>query len=235
MTDESIYFKHLAGVAAFMAWCERWTQFPQGLHLDEQHVARLGSIAAQRFGIGWPKRKRYATSPVLLYQQTEGHWLENIQWTRASLCPQASSDTLACIFLVSKMIMGDDHRFMRIPAFVVKIPLAVPQAQAWADGNPSTIELRLLWDEEGRQHIDRPCRTIPLDVVASQVCPLTQEEMDVGVPFHEMLEKRLMETGLDINPGFRGLGTVKIDDPYLRQQVEYRSGLGNGNPPGAAT
>ena len=221
MTEEQVYFKHLAGVSAFLGWCRRWSQLPNGVSLAG-HIASLGPVAVQRFGVAWPRKKRFADRPSLLFQETEGQWIENVQWGRALL---ERGEGQYALVLVSRLVVGDESKFMSLPVFAVRIPISQEQGQLWSTLAPSSVPLRLLWQEEGETHVASPSVDLPLSIVAVGEPIFRDHEMQASMSFHEMLEHRLQSTGLEVNPGFKGTGSVEISDPYLKEQVAYRSGL----------
>lgn len=225
MTEEKTYFKHLAGVSAFLGWCRRWSQMPNGVSLAG-HVASLGPVAVQRFGVAWPRKKRFADRPSLLFQETEGKWIENVEWSRALL---ENGDGHYALVLVSRLVLGDESKYMNLPVFAVRIPISQEQGRLWCDLAPESVPLRMLWQEEDEVHVANPTADLPLSVVPHGSPIFLPHETEASLSFHEMLEHRLRSTGVEANPGFKGTAATEINDPYLKEQVAYRSGL---NAPG---
>lgn len=226
MNEEKIYFKHLAGVSAFMGWCRRWSQMPNGISLANQ-TASLGPVAVQRFGVAWPKKKRYGDRPSLLYQTTEGQWLEHVQWGRALL--EAGANEYA-LLLISRLVVGDGNKYMDLPAFAVRIPIAKEQGDVWSTLAPSSLPVRLLWMEDDVAHVANPGLELPLSMISRGEEIFLAHEAAAGLSFHEMLERRLRETGVEFDPGFKaGSGSLKVEDPYLAQQMAYREQLKSGS------
>lgn len=221
MTEEQIYFKHLAGVSAFMGWCRRWSQMPNGVSLAG-HIASLGPVAVQRFGVAWPKKKRFADRPSLLFQETEGKWIENVQWARALL---EKGEGHYALILVSRLVLGDESKYMNLPVFAVRIPISQEQGQLWCDLAPESVPLRMLWQDDDEVHVAAPTVDLPLTLISHGSPVFLAHETQASLSFHEMLEHRLRNTGIEANPGFKGAGGVEISDPYLKQQVAYRAGL----------
>lgn len=222
MTKEQIYFKHLAGVAVFLDWCRQWAQLPHGIQLSGQ-IATLGPVAVQRFGVAWPRKKCFSDRPCLLFQETEGKWIENIQWARALL---ERGDGQFAIVLVSQLVMGDESKFMNLPVFAVRIPISLEQGQLWCELAPRSLPLRMLWQENERAHVASVSLDLPLELVSQDASVFHAHETKASLSFHEMLEHRLRSTGLDANPGFKGSGSAQVEDAYLKEQVAYRSRLG---------
>jgi hypothetical protein len=225
MTPEQIYFKHLAGASALMAWCRRWMQISGGVSLSD-NTATLGPLVAQRMGIAWPKRKRFASGPSLLYQSTEAQWVENIRWTRAVL-QQPAGQSPPYLALVAKKIVGDDTKFMNIPVFSVRIPLATENADLWMGLDCDKVELRQLWQEEGesKASVSPAFAALPLSIASAGELLFSPDELEAATPFHELLERRLRQTGIENDPGFAG-SAAPVDDPYLKAQQDYRKNLG---------
>ena len=226
IAHERIYFKHLAGVSALMAWCRRWMQVSVGLSLSDSMVT-LGPLAAQRLGVAWPKRKRFASGPSLLYQVTEAKWIENIRWERAVLQP-ATDSAPPYLALVTKRIVGDDSKFMNIPVFSVRIPLSAENADLWMSLSVAKVELRQLWQEEGESEacISPAYTNLSLFVAQPGETLLSTVELEIATPFHELLERRLRQTGVENDPGFAG-SAAPVDDQYLKTQQDYRKSLNN--------
>lgn len=226
MTQEKIYFKHLVGVSALLAWCRRWMQVSGGVSLSD-NMATLGPLAAQRLGVAWPKRKRFAAGPSLLYQATEAQWVENICWERAVLQP-AKDSAPPYLALIAKRIIGDDFKFMNIPVFSVRIPLSVENADLWISLSVAKVELRQIWQEEGETEacISPAYASPPLLVAQPGEALLSAVELETATPFHELLERRLRQTGVENNPGFAG-SAAPVDDQYLKTQQDYRKNLNN--------
>ena len=224
MTQEQIYFKHLAGASALMAWCRRWMQVSGGVSLSD-NTATLGTLSAQRFGVAWPKRKRFASGPSLLYQSTEAQWMEHIRWSRAVLQP-AKDNAPPYLALLAKRIIGDDSKFMNIPVFALRIPLATDSADLWVSLAPDKVDLRQLWQEEGESEVSiSPAYTsIPLSIALPGEALFLADELEAATPFHELLERRLRQTGVENDPGFAG-SAAAVDDPYLKTQQDYRKNL----------
>lgn len=233
MTPEQIYFKHVVGASALMAWCRRWTQVPGGVSLSD-NIATLGSVATQRFGIAWPKKKRFASGPSLLYQAAESQWMENIKWSRAVIEP-AFENRAPYLTLLTKMIAGDESKFVSIPVFAIRVPLGADHADLWMEIAGETLEVRSVWQdpEEDEASISNPYASMKLSV-ASPGAPLFNPDELAGItPFHELLEKRLRQTGVETDPGYNGSTTLNVvDDPYIKSQQEYRQNLGASDPTG---
>lgn len=226
MNEEKTYFKHLAGISAFMGWCRRWSQLPNGIAIHNQ-AASLGPVAVQRFGVAWPKKKRYGDRPSLLYQTTEGQWLEHVQWGRAILERGVGEYALV---LVSRLVSGDGSKYMDLPAFALRIPISREQGEIWERLDPSSVPVRLLWVEEKTAHVATPSFDLPLSIISRGEDIFLPHEAASGLSFHEMLERRLVDSGVDYNPGFKGgAAGAKVDDPYLAQQVAYRESLKSGS------
>lgn len=224
--QEQLYFKHLAGTSALMGWIQRWSQIKDGLDLTNQ-VASLGTIPAQRFGLAWPKKKRFGKGPSLIYQKSESLWIENIQWSRARLeLNQANHHSgLGALVLVSKKIQGDGYKFIDLPVFALRIPVVASHIQAWSEQLQSNVELRLYWKDEDEEHVCAPSWILPVSVEPFDAPVFTDNEAKAGLEFHELLEQRLRQSGTEANPGFQGSASLDIQDPYLLSQVKYRTEL----------
>ena len=230
MNHDQLFFKHMAGVASFMGWCRRWAELPQGVNIAAQ-VATLGPVPCQRFGLAWPKRRRYGKHPSLLYQKTESQWMENICWERAVLEPFTDPvSALAAIVLVARKVAGDDMKFMTFPVFALRIPLSVDQAEIWARQAPVSLEMRLLGEDEDHASVSPPFVVLPLTIAAPGDAVFSPDELSQGTPFHELLERRLRQEGREENPGFQGTAQ-SVDDPYLKSQAAYRASLGKSTVP----
>lgn len=233
MTSEQIYFKHVVGASALMAWCRRWTHVPGGVSLTD-NIATLGSVAAQRFGIAWPKKKRFAAGPSLLYQSAEAQWMEHINWGRAVIEP-AIHNQPAYLTVLTKMVAGDESKFVDIPVFAIRIPLSADNADLWMDIAGNKVEVRRVWQdpEEAEASISTPHTSIALSVSLPGAPLFHPDELAGITPFHELLEKRLRQTGVEADPGYSGSMTMsEIDDPYIKSQQDYRKSLGATDTPG---
>lgn len=197
---------------------------PGGALLGD-NTATLGPITAQRFGIAWPKKKRFAKSPSLLYQPTESKWIEHIEWGRAVLQP-AQGSHFAHLALVSRTVEGDESKFMTIPAFAVRIPVAIENAELWTSLGSQQVDLRQIWQEEGEREaaISASFASVPLKMALPGEALFLPDELKGVTPFHELLEKRLRAGGVEANPGFAG-SAVPVDDDYIKAQQDYRKNL----------
>ena len=109
------YLLHCAGVYSMMAWLEKQNTLGTKTSVEKQ-VIYMSELGARYFALGTSKHRK-AKLPFLAMQPNESQWVNLIEWDYIALQKNNTS-----LYLISKIIPGDNQDYPDIPAFALAIP-----------------------------------------------------------------------------------------------------------------
>lgn len=110
------YLIHCSGVYSMLAWMEEQTSVGTGIDYISNQTIYVPLLGARYFAIGTSKHKK-AKLPFLAIQPNESQWLKLIEWDY--IATQINSNYL---YVISKVVPGDQIEYPDIPAFALAIP-----------------------------------------------------------------------------------------------------------------
>lgn len=186
--------RHVAGLAAFMDWMDRWRQTPGALDRRGQ-VIYLGERPSERFAIALPRHRVFGRAPSLLFQPEEAEWGTQIRWSRV----QQVEEGLA---LVAQRQLGAGD-LPTLPAFAIVIQLRGQAAEVPFE-KAARLDLRKLWCNEGQWQVEggNPFQALPVHPAQQQL--LSPEDLREGVTFKELVRQRSLRGAHEAQPLYRG-------------------------------
>jgi hypothetical protein len=115
MKNADQYLTHSAGIYALLAWNEEQQQSGTPTKISKQTVY-VHPLTSRFFALGISKKKNTSKIPFLAIQPNEAYWMRLIQWDKAYI-----RDRDMHLYLVSKVIKGDNENYPDIPAFAIAL------------------------------------------------------------------------------------------------------------------
>lgn len=115
MDNSEQYLLHSAGMYAMLGWIEDQRKSGTPVKINQQTIF-LHPLTSRYFSIGVSKNKKVVKSPFLAVQPNEAAWIKLIQWD----CFFIRERDLH-LYMVSKLVVGDNTEFPDIPPFAVAI------------------------------------------------------------------------------------------------------------------
>lgn len=109
------YLLHCSGIYSMMAWLEKQSNLGTKTNIDKQ-IIYMSELGARYFALG-TSRHRKAKLPFLAMQPNESQWVSLIEWDYIAI--QKDSPIL---YLISKVVQGDNNDYPDMPAFALAIP-----------------------------------------------------------------------------------------------------------------
>lgn len=115
MDKSEQYLLHSAGMYAMLGWIEDQKNSGTPVKISNQTIF-LHPLTSRYFSIGVSKNKKLAKTPFLAVQPNEASWMKLIQWDKFFV-----KERDLHLYLVSKLITGDNVEFPDIPPFAIAI------------------------------------------------------------------------------------------------------------------
>lgn len=187
--------RHIAGLASFMDWMNRYRGMIGAIERDGQ-VILLGERPSERFGVALPRHKVFGRAPALLCQKDEAEWLSQIKWARAQRVPEG-------LALVAQRQLGVGD-LPSLPSFAVVIQLQGQAADVPFE-KAGRVDLRKFWCDDDRQwqvEGGNPFQALP--VVPSSSPLFGPDDLKQGATFRELVKQRALRGAVGVDPGYKG-------------------------------
>lgn len=115
MKNADQYLTHSAGIYALLAWNDEQKDAGTATKISNQTVY-IHPLASRYFALGIAKKKNMSKVPFLAIQPAEAYWMKLVQWDKAYIRERDMH-----LYLVSKVIKGDNIDYPDIPSFAVAI------------------------------------------------------------------------------------------------------------------
>lgn len=187
--------RHIVGVAALIAWMDRWRNDLDAIERDGQ-IIRLGERPSARLALALPRNRLIGKAMALVCQPDEAEWMIPIKWARAQRVEQG-------LALIAQRQLGEGE-LPSLPAFAVVIRLDGDALNQLPWDRLNRLDLRRIWQEGQAWQVEGQLPEQALAMTPASQELFTKEDLSQQVTFQELVRRHAAKGAVAKNPGYKG-------------------------------